>query len=393
MKHLLSIVLVVSIVSFLLPNFSSIAYNTGTTTGSILTGASSGVVTNTGSSIASPISWAAINATGSITTTSGSFIITSSSNQSNAWLGVPEDPELIEALAWMYTNSITSLWTPSTYRPFDKITREESTKIIGRFAKNILNKQPLVVNNAGFCSFADSGMIALNLLTDVIDACKMGLFRWWNGGFYPKGWLTKAQSIVVLIRLFDNKIYSEQVDPWFKSYYDRAYELGITKDRDLTNFNRDVTRYEIALMIYRFYIKYKLLKINNGVLLPHDQFASIISGSILSIDGLRKWSALFNTDMLTNPDADAFPLDLFGDKYLIKKRKIDNYGVGNNNYIRFWDVYTIDGLTYIGSASFTVLNGMIDEAYIRPTELGKKYYVIKPSVQQPYYTIEEKLAN
>ncbi|MBP7008136.1 hypothetical protein KBB05_05530 [Patescibacteria group bacterium] len=70
-------------------------------------------------------------------------------------MGVPEDPELIEALAWMYTNSITSLGTPSTYRPFDKITREESTKIIGRFAKNILNKQPNP-NLTTTCIFLDS---------------------------------------------------------------------------------------------------------------------------------------------------------------------------------------------------------------------------------------------
>jgi len=72
----------------------------------------------------------------------------------------------------MYTNSITSLGTPSTYRPFDKITREESTKIIGRFAKNILNKQPNS-NLAAACSFLDSGMIAQNLFMDVTDACKM----------------------------------------------------------------------------------------------------------------------------------------------------------------------------------------------------------------------------
>ncbi|MBP7008135.1 hypothetical protein KBB05_05525 [Patescibacteria group bacterium] len=92
----------------------------------------------------------------------------------------------------------------------------------------------------------------------------------------------------MLIRLFDNKIYTETSDPRFKTYYDRAYELGITKDRDLTNFNRDVTRYEIALMIYRFHIKYKLLKINNGLLLPHDQFTSILSGSVVEVNGLKK---------------------------------------------------------------------------------------------------------
>jgi len=54
---------------------------------------------------------------------------------------------------------------------------------------------------------------------------------------------------------------------------------------------------------------------------------------------------------------------------MVKKRKIDNYGVGNNNYIRFGDLFTVDGATFLGSANFTVLNGVIDEAYIRPSEL------------------------
>lgn len=390
MKSYVNKLFFLSILSlFVWPSFVG-AYNTwsDSSTGSL----SSGSLIASWSVVVTATWNSTLTATWNNTTSGVSMLITSNFNQSNAWLGVPEDPELIEALAWMYTNSITSLGTPSTYRPFDKITREESTKIIGRFAKNILNKQPNP-NLTTTCIFLDSWMIAQNLLMDVTDSCKMWLFRWWNGWFYPKGGLTKAQSIVVLIRLFDNKIYTETSDPRFKTYYDRAYELGITKDRDLTNFNRDVTRYEIALMIYRFHIKYKLLKINNGLLLPHDQFTSILSGSVVEVNGLKKWSALFNTDILTNPDVDSFPIDLFGDKYLIKKRKMDNYGVGNNNYIRFGDLYTSDGQSYLGSVSFTVLNGMIDEAYIRPTELWKKYYTIKPSTQQPYYSIEEKLAN
>lgn len=305
-------------------------------------------------------------------------------------LGIPEDPELVEALARMYTNNITSLGTSSTYRPFDKITREESTKILWRFAKNILKTPFKTEITDEFCVFQDSGMIAKDFANDVKEACKLGLFRGGNGWFYPKWWLTKAQSLVVLIRLFDDKVLSENSDPWFKNYYDRAYELGITKDRDLTNFNREVTRYEIALMIYRFNIKYKLLKKTNNLLISSDQFLAILPDSITNSNGFRKGTALFNTDILTDPNKESFTFDLFGDKYMVKKRKIDNYGVGNNNYIWFWDLFTVDGNTFLGSANFTVLNGLIDEAYIRPSELGSKYYAIVPSLQQPYFTISEK---
>lgn len=262
---------------------------------------------------------------------SGSYI---NMNNGAWWLGIPEDPELVEALARMYTNNITSLGTSSTYRPFDKITREESTKILWRFAKNILKAWAKPEITDELCVFQDSWMIAKDFENDVREACKLGLFRWGNGWFYPKWWLTKAQSLVVLIRLFDNKTLPENTDPWFKNYYDRAHELGITKDRDLTNFNREVTRYEIALMIYRFNIKYKLLKKTNNLLSSSDQFLAIIPDSITSVNGLRKWTALFNIDILMNPNKESFTFDLFGDRFMVKKGRL---------ILMEWGIITIFG--------------------------------------------------
>lgn len=203
--------------------------------------------------------------------------------------------------------------------------------------------------------------------------------------------LTKSQSIVALVRIFDNKTYNEDTDPWFLNYYNRSLELGITKDKDLNNFNRYVTRYEIALMIYRFNLKYKLFQQFNGNILNPNQLMGMLEESIVtSSNGLKRGTALFNTDILTNPSIESIPFQAFsGDKYIIKKRKVDNYGGGNSNFIRFGDIYTIDEKTFLGTASFTVIHGFIEEGYVRPTELGKKYYIIKPSSQQPYYTIEE----
>lgn len=100
--------------------------------------------------------------------------------------------------------------------------------------------------------------------------------------------MTKAQSIVVLIRLFDNKVLPESSTPRFKNYYDRAFEIGITKDRDMSNFEKDVTRYEVALMIYRFNVKYKLLKQFNGQVLAAGQLMGILPDSISNNNGLKK---------------------------------------------------------------------------------------------------------
>lgn len=192
--------------------------------------------------------------------------------------------------------------------------------------------------------------------------------------------------------MFDNQSYAENTEPRFHNYYERAYELGITKDRDLLNFTSFVTRYEIALMIYRFNIKYKLLKQTSATVQVPNEFLTILNDSVTASNGLRKGNAFVKTEFLTNLTNESFPVNIFGDNYLIKKRKIDNYGVGNTNFIWFGDLYTANEKTFLGTTSFTVINGSIEEAYVRPTELGNKYYVIKPSTESPYYTVEEKLA-
>ncbi|MFA7284498.1 MAG: S-layer homology domain-containing protein [Candidatus Absconditabacterales bacterium] len=359
-----------------------------TETGSVVTGSIVTGDTSTGIVVTGTVQ---VSTTGTVTQTGPTVtaIETALLNSASAGFGVSEDPEFIEALAWMYNNRITSLGTPSTYRPFDKITREEASKILSRFARNVIGMEYKSEVSNEMCIFPDNTLISNDLLNDVFESCKMGLFRGGTDGFYPKGSLSKAQSIVVLVRMFDNQSYPESSNPRFQAYYERAYELGITKDRDLTNFDGYVTRYEIALMIYRFNIKYKLLKQTSDTIQAPIEFISILQETIATSDGLRKANASVKTEFLSN---ESFAASIFGDNYRIKKRKIDNYGVGNTNFIRFGDLYTANEKTFLGSTSFTVINGFIEEAYIRPTELGNKYYVIKPIPQSPYYSVEEKLA-
>lgn len=356
-----------------------------TTTGTINTGSNSGtlVVANTGDTV--------IVVGGNTQTGTSIFDSTGLTFNDISTLGIPEDPEFLEALAWMYTNKLTSLGTPSVYRPFDKITREESTKIFGRFAKSILKTEFKTGISNESCLFADSGAISSVLSLDVFDACKLGLFKGGSGAFFnPQGGLTKAQSLAVLIRLFDNKSLSETTTPRFYNYYTRAYELEITKDVDFESFDRDVTRYEVALMVYRFNIKYKLLKPQADKLAPSNQFIGTIPNSVVTDTGnnLKSAMILINTSLLTDPNMQTLPVDILWTDFVLKKRKIDTYGVGTLNYVWFGDVYDLNQ-QYVGSASFTVINGYVDEAYIRPTAIDTKYYKIQVASQQPYYSITE----
>jgi hypothetical protein len=43
----------------------------------------------------------------------------------------------------------------------------------------------------------------------------------------------------------------ESVTPRWKNYFDRARWLGLTKELDVRDLDKPVTRYEIALLLYR----------------------------------------------------------------------------------------------------------------------------------------------
>lgn len=49
-------------------------------------------------------------------------------------IDVSSDPELQEAVSWMYENGFTMHQTPTTFQPFTLLNREQAAKIINTFA-------------------------------------------------------------------------------------------------------------------------------------------------------------------------------------------------------------------------------------------------------------------
>jgi hypothetical protein len=71
----------------------------------------------------------------------------------------------------------------------------------------------------------------------------------------------------------------ETTKPWYLNYYNAAYQLQITKDTNLNNFEREITRYEIALLLYRFKIKYVLLKESLDKARDKNEILGMVDGS------------------------------------------------------------------------------------------------------------------
>jgi hypothetical protein len=72
--------------------------------------------------------------------------------------------------------------------------------------------------------------------------------------------MNKSEFIAVMIRLLDGKKLDETVTPRWENYFQRAQDLGIVAPADLVTFDNPITRYEVALFLYRFNVRYEMLQ-------------------------------------------------------------------------------------------------------------------------------------
>ena len=77
------------------------------------------------------------------------------------------------------------------------------------------------------------------------------------------------------MRLFVGGKLDETTSPRRLSYFNKAQELGMIGPADAVTFENPITRYEVALFLYRFKVKYQILQnINNNVV--QDQVVSTV---------------------------------------------------------------------------------------------------------------------
>jgi hypothetical protein len=60
----------------------------------------------------------------------------------------------------------------------------------------------------------------------------------------------------------------ENTTPRWNNYFEEAQELGLVSPGDALTFDTPISRYEVALFLYKFNIKYKMLNnLNNNRLM------------------------------------------------------------------------------------------------------------------------------
>lgn len=160
---------------------------------------------------------------------------------------VQSDPEFVAALDWMFSYGLTKYTSPKEFKSEDFVTREQAAKFYSQFAVNILYK---VIDMTKYCEFSDLNNADPSLKNSILTSCLLHLFNGKQNKFMPLQKLTKAEAITVLIRAID-KQQEENITPWYKNYYTRALDLKLTKETDISKLELPITRYEMALLLYR----------------------------------------------------------------------------------------------------------------------------------------------
>lgn len=303
------------------------------------------------------------------------------------WINVNEDPELIEAIHWMYDNWLTQYSSPSTYNPFGSLTREASAKILDIFSNLLWYSNIGSWYAPNECTFTDLQYTNDTLKTHIENVCKKWLMQWSNWLFNPWTIVNKAQFITSLIRMFEWKKLDENTSPRRKIYFNKAQELWIVSAADAITLENPISRYEVALFIYRFKVKFLILN-NLNQSKVQDEIISTVPWSITTWSNWKQEANVYvDTNLLNNWNFNLWYIEIFGNRYKIVKNTTSKYNIWQNSFVWYGDVFDLETDNKIWTTSFIVGNWYIIETTVRLNNIN--YRIQALSDTNAYYKINE----
>ncbi|MBQ7073736.1 hypothetical protein IJM86_01445 [bacterium] len=73
-----------------------------------------------------------------------------------------------------------------------------------------------------------------------------------------------------MIRLFEGKKLDENTDPWWLNYYQRAIDLSLISAQDTVTFDKEISRYEVAVFLYRLKVRLTMYNNLNDTIIPDE---------------------------------------------------------------------------------------------------------------------------
>lgn len=289
--------------------------------------------------------------------------------------------EFLEALRFSYDNGLTRYKDVQNFNPYAVLTREQASKIIWVFASKVLNKSP---DQLKTCSFPDLNEADLTLKDHIIWACRLGIFKGsGDGNFYPTKPITKAEWLTVLIRMMQDGSLDENVEPWYLNYYQKAKEFELTREKNVFALDRPLTRYEMILLLYRFYVKLNIIDLVNN--------NKNIGNDVYGINTVGNGVTVFDHEKFTDSTNNTIAVSVMDNLWRLEKTNlVQHYG---NAATRYGDVYAISTPeeipgTYVGVATFNLIDGQVADGNIRPIEVTDNRYEFSLTDVAPFYQVQ-----
>ena len=113
-------------------------------------------------------------------------------------------------------------------------------------------------------AFDDLNIADQTLVSYIKQACKLQILKWSNNLFNPEWLLTKPQAIAILIRMLEWPQLETGANRW-QIYYDKAVAMWMIEPSQAESFDKPISRYEIAKILYNSKVKYALIRnLNNN---------------------------------------------------------------------------------------------------------------------------------
>ncbi len=157
------------------------------------------------------------------------------------------DQEFLNAHEWMYDSAMTQYADVDQFNPDAYVTREQAAKFFVAFDRTVMWRD---METMMYCIYSDESSFDPTLAGSIQSACNRNLMRGSDGTFGAQEHLTKAQALTILIRSLQ-WLQEENVTPRWKNYFTAAQQLKLTKETDVYALNRPLTRYELALLLWR----------------------------------------------------------------------------------------------------------------------------------------------
>ncbi len=158
------------------------------------------------------------------------------------------DDDLPDRLKYLVEEKYTSAQNLEEFSSNLLITRATATPFLARYwYLEELNEK----SSDAECDFPDIKEKSNDLQKAIVASCKYHLLRWSNGNFLPDGKLLKQELLTVLVRS-KTWFLSEDIDPWFKNYYDWADDAWLIEPwTTLADFWWTVSKQDLWRRLYK----------------------------------------------------------------------------------------------------------------------------------------------